>query len=142
MINLRNLKIIISGITQGVGFRPFVYRLACDCNLSGYIQNQADGVVEIFIQGNRKDMDLFLRKIKEEKPILAEYMDIDIQEHRDDEITYHDFLIIESSNYIKKSGSSIHPDVSICNKCITEFLLGKTSQYYLVREVAPQHDNI
>ena len=81
MLSASSLKIIISGIVQGVGFRPFVHKLANECNLSGYIENQSDGVVEIYIQGNRKDINLFLKKIIEEKPILAKYEKIDIQEY-------------------------------------------------------------
>lgn len=126
------MKIIISGIVQGVGFRPFVHKIASECNLSGYIQNQSDGVVEICIQGKRRDINLFLKKIKEEKPILAKYENIEIQEYPENQ-NYQNFTIRSSSENIKNYGSSIHPDVSICSKCIEEFFHGKRRRnYYFV----------
>ncbi|MGD1836710.1 MAG: Sua5/YciO/YrdC/YwlC family protein, partial [Nitrososphaeraceae archaeon] len=128
------MKIIISGIVQGVGFRPFIYRVANKLNLSGYIQNRGDGIVEIYISGEKRNLDSFLSKIKEEKPILAKYDDIKIVQDTDrKDIKYNDFSIIKSSTKINTIGSPIQPDVGICNKCINDFSYGKRrNNYYFI----------
>ena len=56
----KNLRILISGTVQGVGFRPFIYRIANESNRYGYIQNKADGIVEICVQGKQRNIDLFI----------------------------------------------------------------------------------
>jgi len=54
-MNHDNVKIIVRGIVQGVGFRPFVYRLACRHGLSGTVSNSSDGVI-IHACGEKKDL--------------------------------------------------------------------------------------
>ncbi|MGB9167859.1 MAG: carbamoyltransferase HypF [Nitrososphaeraceae archaeon] len=123
------MRIIISGTIQGVGFRPFIYRIANESHLYGYIQNKGDGIVEICIQGSQKNIELFLRKIKNEKPILAHYDDIGIKDIEENK-KYNDFTIIDSSNTRSRTGSSIHPDISICKKCTMDFLQNKGRYQY------------
>jgi len=123
------LRIIISGTIQGVGFRPFIYRIANESHLYGYIQNKGDGIVEICVQGSQKNIELFLRKIKNEKPILAHYDDIGIKDIEENK-KYNDFTIIDSSNTRSRTGSSIHPDISICKKCTMDFLQNKRRYQY------------
>lgn len=123
------MRILISGTIQGVGFRPFVYRIANESHLYGYIQNKADGVVEICVQGSQKNIDLFMRKIKNEKPILAHYDDIRITNVEENK-KYNDFNIIESSNTRSKTGGSIHPDISICKMCTLDFFQNKRRYQY------------
>ncbi|MEM2539524.1 MAG: acylphosphatase, partial [Candidatus Bathyarchaeia archaeon] len=65
------LRIIVSGIVQGVGFRPFVYRIAVKNHLKGYVRNRGDSCVEIIVEGGDEDIKSFLRDLVERKPPIA-----------------------------------------------------------------------
>ena len=60
-------KIIVSGIVQGVGFRPFIYKLAKKHNLTGFVFNSLIGV-EIEAQGTKTNLDKFIENIKKNHP--------------------------------------------------------------------------
>jgi hydrogenase maturation factor HypF (carbamoyltransferase family) len=60
----------ITGVVQGVGFRPFVYRLANECNLVGFIANTSAGV-SIEVQGDTENVERFLERLPKEIPPLA-----------------------------------------------------------------------
>ena len=111
---MKALKILTQGIVQGVGFRPYVYRLAYDLNLKGYVRNLGN-VVEIIVEGeNTND---FLKRLEKELPPIAE---IDSVTYEEIELNnYEDFKIIESGD--SYSGVSvIPPDIAICDKCLDE----------------------
>lgn len=107
-------KILTQGIVQGVGFRPYVYRLASDLNLNGHVRNLGN-VVEIIIEG--ENTDLFIERLPNELPPIAKIdsmivEDIDLGD-------YADFEIVESGD--SYSGISvIPPDIAICDKCLEE----------------------
>ena len=77
---MKHLKIQVQGIVQGVGFRPFVHRLALQNNLKGYAYNDAQGII-IHIQGNSKDTDTFLEQLKSQAPVLSKIENIEIEEY-------------------------------------------------------------
>ncbi len=56
--------LIVAGEVQGIGFRAAAYQLARELGLVGSAQNLADGTVEVYVQGNRHDLDRFLEKIQ------------------------------------------------------------------------------
>ena len=111
---MKALKILTQGIVQGVGFRPYVYRLAYDLNLKGYVRNLGN-VVEIIVEGeNTKD---FLKRLEKELPPIAEIDSVTCEEIELN--NYEDFKIIESGD--SYSGVSvIPPDIAICDKCLAE----------------------
>lgn len=107
-------KILTQGIVQGVGFRPYVYRLATSLNLKGYVRNLGN-VVEIILEG--EDTDLFIKRLQSELPPIARIDNIQVMDI--DERNYGDFTIIESSDAY--SGISvIPPDIAICDSCLSE----------------------
>ena len=107
-------KILTQGIVQGVGFRPYVYRLACDLNLKGYVRNLGN-VVEIILEGD--EIDLFIERLQNELPPIAKIDTIKVEEIKEN--NYTDFKIIESGE--SYSGMSvIPPDIAICDKCLEE----------------------
>ncbi len=55
---------MVSGIVQGVGFRPFVYRTAVKNGLVGYVRNRGDAVVEIVVEGNKDSINQFLKDLQ------------------------------------------------------------------------------
>lgn len=107
-------KILTQGIVQGVGFRPYVYRLASDLNLKGHVRNLGN-VVEIIVEG--KNTDEFIERLPKELPPIAKIDSMDVS---DTEIGGHaTFEIIESDD--SYSGISvIPPDIAICDKCLEE----------------------
>ena len=61
------LRVAIRGAVQGVGFRPFVYRLATELGLAGWVNNSPQGVF-IEVEGGREELNSFLLRIEREKP--------------------------------------------------------------------------
>lgn len=108
------LKILTQGIVQGVGFRPYVYRLAVELNLKGYVRNLGN-VVEIIIEG--KNTKEFIERLPNELPPIAKINSMNVESI--DVKNYTDFEIIKSGDSF--SGISvIPPDIAICDKCLEE----------------------
>ena len=108
------LKILTQGIVQGVGFRPYVYRLASELNLKGYVRNLGN-VVEIIIEG--ENTDLFVERLPKELPPIAKINSMEVENIAEN--NFADFKIIESGD--SYSGISIiPPDIAICEKCLEE----------------------
>ncbi|MEM2514743.1 MAG: carbamoyltransferase HypF, partial [Candidatus Bathyarchaeia archaeon] len=111
---------IVSGIVQGVGFRPFIYRIAVKNHLRGYVRNRGDSCVEIIIDGENQNIENFLRDLVERRPPLArihEVITTPIERSGED---YEDFKIYRSSEETELSGSVIPPDIAICDECLME----------------------
>ena len=70
MSSQRAVRIHISGVVQGVGFRPFVYGQALDHDLSGWVRNTSAGV-DIQVEGESAQVEAFLTTLQEEPPPLA-----------------------------------------------------------------------
>ena len=116
-------KILTQGIVQGVGFRPYVYRLASELNLKGYVRNLGN-VVEIIIEG--ENTESFVKRLPNELPPIAK-IDSMIVENIDIH-DFSDFEIIESGD--SYSGISvIPPDIAICDKCLEEIRNPKDRRY-------------
>ena len=110
-------KVLVEGIVQGVGFRPFVYRIATELELTGYVRNLGN-VVEIIIQGSDDKITDFIYKLQNELPPIAKINNLETEELENTE-QYADFTIKESSDSF--SGTSvIPPDLAICDKCLEE----------------------
>jgi len=112
-------EIKVSGIVQGVGFRPFIYRTAIDNRLVGYVRNRGDAHVEIMVEGKKRNIEYFLRDLKEKKPPLARIHNVTTI-YLEEKNEFIKFTILKSSNEMELSGSVIPPDVSICNQCLNE----------------------
>jgi len=112
-------SIVVTGIVQGVGFRPFVYRTAVDERLRGFVRNRADAVVEIILEGEKERIDSFIQRLRGEKPPLARLDSVQI-EFSENESGFPNFKIETSSQNRSKSGSVIPPDIAICNDCLKE----------------------
>ena len=70
-------KILTQGTVQGVGFRPYVYRLASDLNLKGYVRNLGN-VVEIILEGD--NIEVFLKRLRNELPPIARIDSIEVKD--------------------------------------------------------------
>lgn len=106
----------VSGLVQGVGFRPFVYRLASALELSGSVQNTASGVV-IEVQGDADYVEGFLVRLHSEAPPLAQIHQTALEEL--DCVEEELFHIIESHKG-EPVRTLISPDVTVCDDCLRE----------------------
>ncbi|NQT65424.1 MAG: carbamoyltransferase HypF, partial [FCB group bacterium] len=109
-------QIKINGIVQGVGFRPFIYKLAIEQELTGFVLNSTNGV-QIEAEGNESSLARFIYRIKNELPPAAEIIDFQYKEFPDK--NYKTFEIRMSS--ISEGSTLISPDLAVCDDCINEF---------------------
>src|SRR5690348_7157995 len=109
-------QIAVSGIVQGVGFRPYVYRLASERQLHGSVRNTAAGVV-IEIQGPGEAVENFLLCLPAEAPPLARITGVDVRD-----LPCNGDLVfrIVSSGAQEKIRTLISPDVGVCGDCLRE----------------------
>jgi hydrogenase maturation protein HypF len=127
------VKIQVSGIVQGVGFRPFIYRIAVRNDLTGYVRNRSDAGVEILLEGTVQKIKSFMHTLATEKPPLAQ-----IERVKSIEISgkngFEHFTIYKSTSETELSGSIIPPDIAICNQCLTELRSPKDPrfQYFFI----------
>ena len=112
-------EIKVSGIVQGVGFRPFVYRTALENRLTGYVRNRGDAFVEIVVEGRDENVKAFLKDLRQKKPPLARIHDVKTK-FLEGTNEFDGFSILKSSAEAAFSGSVIPPDVSICEACLRE----------------------
>ena len=109
-------KIVVKGIVQGVGFRPFIYKNATKNNLKGFVNNTSKGVF-IEVEGYEEDITYFIDEIKHKPPVLSKVTDIKII---DKEIEgYTNFKIIESKEE-EEAITLISPDIAICHDCLRD----------------------
>jgi len=113
----RRLQINIQGAVQGVGFRPFVYGLASDLELTGWVNNSAQGVF-IEVEGNSFQLEAFLQRIKQEKPprSFIQHFNYSVL----DPVGYSDFEIRPSVTGEKTA--IVLPDIATCSDCLSEIL--------------------
>ncbi len=113
---VQRIRISLYGMLQGMGFRPFVYQLACDKVLKGWIQNSPQGAT-IEIEGSVDKLDEFLLKLKNECP-----PPIFIQSWNSaylNPVGYKTFEIKNSATAGEKT-SWVLPDIATCNDCLKE----------------------
>lgn len=111
-------KIAVLGAVQGVGFRPFVFRLATGLALNGWVLNSAQGVF-IEVEGPLDALQSFLTRLRDEKPPLAIIQSLESSFL--DPIGYSGFEIRFSEEKGAKT-ALILPDVAICSDCLQEIL--------------------
>jgi len=115
---MQRLKIVVRGAVQGVGFRPFVYRLATELDLKGWVINSAQGVF-IEVEGASGSLSEFARRLHAEKPGRAIIQSCE-SSHLDAH-GYENFEIRESSDQGGKT-ALILPDIAPCADCLREML--------------------
>ncbi|MEM3527850.1 MAG: carbamoyltransferase HypF, partial [Candidatus Bathyarchaeia archaeon] len=112
-------EILVKGIVQGVGFRPFIYRIAIANKLCGYVQNRDDASVKIIVEGEESNIKDFLQQLEEKKPPISEISELKVT-YRNIQGSYSKFEIVNSSIGQSEVGSIIPPDISICSQCLSE----------------------
>jgi len=120
-------RLVITGQVQGVGFRPFIFRLAEELQLSGTVRNAPEGVV-IEVQGQPKLVDQFARRVEREQPPLARILRVTVQD-LPPEAGAAGFSIRKSSAGVGNN-VLISPDTATCPDCEAE-LFDKANRRFL-----------
>jgi hydrogenase maturation protein HypF len=118
-------SITVRGVVQGVGFRPFVFRLARANKLAGWVVNANQGV-EIFVEGVDQNLQAFVHQLKTTPPPAAQVADLQVRAA--EPAGLHSFTIRESSA-THQPVTRISPDLPVCNDCLNE-LLDPTDRRY------------
>ncbi len=120
------VRLRVSGIVQGVGFRPFIHRIARKSNVKGYVRNLGGSEVEIHVEGTLDNVLLFLHRLEKEKPPPAIIEELELERTKTQ--NFKDFKILKSS-FESKLYSMIPPDIGICKYCLEEILDPKSRWY-------------
>lgn len=121
----RRLRVSVRGLVQGVGFRPFVYRLARELNLAGWVNNSAQGVT-VEIEGTPPRLDAFLTRLQAERPPLARIDALDVAVLSIlDEIDFS----IHHSDGDGQLTALVLPDVATCADCRAEIFDPNNRRY-------------
>lgn len=116
----------VRGLVQGVGFRPFVFRLARANSLAGWVLNEAEGV-DIHVEGSEPAVQSFLSELASQPPAAAQITAIDVRSS--DAVGLSDFTIRES----RRNGSPsvrISPDLPVCEQCLDELFDPADPRYH------------
>ncbi len=113
---IQRIRFIFSGVVQGVGFRPFIYRKAVEHLLSGFVQNRPDGVIAE-VEGPAEAIDQFLMDVQDQHPPHAEIAGI--SRTGIPPTGERNFRILTSDSH-GKGDVRIPPDIATCPECLAE----------------------
>jgi hydrogenase maturation protein HypF len=122
---IRRQSVLVRGVVQGVGFRPFVYRLASETRLAGFIGNNTDGVA-IEIEGVQEGIDEFLTRLRSDAPPMARIDSLAVQELAP--TGEREFRII-LSQVLGQVSTGIPADAATCPDCLHELLDPQDRRY-------------
>ena len=111
----QRLRMVIRGAVQGVGFRPFVYRIASELNLPGWVSNTAAGVF-LEVEGEPDRLREFQLRIERDKPAIAYIQSLESSFL--DPLGFENFQIRESSS--GKKTVVVLPDIATCPACLAD----------------------
>ena len=109
-------RFIVTGVVQGVGFRPFVHRIATELRLAGFVGNDS-GAVFVEVQGPRQSLAEFNRRLRADAPPLAKINRVDVVDI--DARADAGFHIVESQT-VPGTTTPIPPDIAVCDACVAE----------------------
>lgn len=120
------VDIWVKGIVQGVGFRPFVYRMAKKYLINGWVLNATDGV-HIHAEGESKLVDEFIMELSDNAPAAAKVEEIDIKEVPLEQ--FDSFEIRFSDDEDVAETTLVSPDLATCEDCVTELFNPNDRRY-------------
>lgn len=125
MIALEAKRVKVRGVVQGVGFRPFVYQLARDHGLSGWVRNTS-GDVTIVVEGDSAGIEQFLNRLKQAPPPQAHIESISVIDEPSN--GYHLFEIRASLDEGQEY-QLVSPDLATCPACQAEIFTPSNRRY-------------
>jgi len=120
-------RLRVRGVVQGVGFRPFVYRIAVREGLAGFVRNLGDAGVEIVVEGPQAAIDAFISALRRELPPLARIADLEAEPC---EASGGAEFVIAPSSEGQAGHGTIPPDTAICPACTDDVLAASRYQDY------------
>lgn len=120
------LKLAIRGAVQGVGFRPFIFRLAAELGLRGWVNNSTQGVF-IEVEGPRRQLESFLQRVETEKPPRSFIQSLESTWL--DPVDYADFTIRPSETEGART-ALVLPDIATCPDCLAEIFAPSNRRYF------------
>lgn len=121
------LDLKISGVVQGVGFRPFVYREAKKRNITGWVLNDVEGV-KVHAEGETLPLDRFVLALSEEEPAAAQVREIEIKEAP---VEGFDAFEIRFSDAAEQDETTlVSPDLATCDACVEELFDPENRRYH------------
>ncbi|EQD28717.1 Acylphosphatase domain protein, partial [mine drainage metagenome] len=115
--SLAQHRVRVRGVVQGVGFRPWIWRLAHEHGLRGWVRNDAEGV-EILLQGEHAAIAAFALRLEHEAPPLAR-IDTLHWASQAPQAGLHDFAILASAHH-GTARTLISHDSAVCPDCLAE----------------------
>jgi hydrogenase maturation protein HypF len=112
-------RFTVTGVVQGVGFRPFVHRTAAELGLTGFVGNDS-GAVFLEVQGDRTQLAEFGRRLRAEAPPLARIGGVTVTDVAADTACTPGFRIVASRTTGAAPTTPIAPDVAVCDACLAE----------------------
>ncbi|MBI5022416.1 MAG: carbamoyltransferase HypF [Ignavibacteriales bacterium] len=122
---IHRVHIIVRGAVQGVGFRPFIYRLAMESRLCGWVMNSTQGVL-IEVEGSKDVLEKFVLRIANEKPQHSSIHSLEYSYL--DPVGYTNFEI-RKSNESGEISAIVLPDIASCHDCIKELFNPQNRRY-------------
>jgi hydrogenase maturation protein HypF len=113
---LQRLRIVVRGAVQGVGFRPFVYRLASELGVTGWVSNTGQGVF-VEVEGDRATLDAFVRRLDADRPPRAVIVSRECSVL--DPVGFERFEI-RASGAADEPSAFVLPDIAPCADCLRE----------------------
>jgi len=114
-------EIAVTGLVQGVGFRPFIYRLATHHGLTGFVRNMGDAGVQVVVEGDKRAIEKFVNSLHPEQPPLARIEDIRVA-WRNSTNEFTIFKVVPSEMASLELPSVVPPDLALCDDCLHEML--------------------
>jgi hydrogenase maturation protein HypF len=115
---LKRRSVMVRGVVQGVGFRPFVYRLALEEGLAGFVGNDTDGVT-IEIEGPEERVEAFLDRLRSQTPALARIDAVTVSEVA---LAGDSGFKIVASEVLGRVSTGIPADAATCPDCLRELM--------------------
>lgn len=107
----------VSGLVQGVGFRPFIYRIALRQDLKGTVENRNDGVY-IQLWAADSQLQAFLDDLKHLAPPASQIQEVSVEEAAEGP-AFNDFSIIKSTS-VSEDVTEVSPDICVCDECLAD----------------------
>ena len=114
---MQRVRLVVVGIVQGVGFRPYIHRLVTEFNLKGWIRNESYGV-ELELEGTSQAIEGFVARLKAQPPRLAVIEALRVESCG--ALKNYAGFTIRASEKRGENNTLVSPDVGICEDCLRE----------------------
>lgn len=109
-------RLLVTGLVQGIGFRPFIYRLAMEHGLFGRVENRNDGVV-IEVNGSENTIKSFREQIFQDAPLASSVDSVSISRIS---LKHFDSFHISQSENVSNRITEVSPDIAVCPECLSD----------------------